>query len=196
MIFSEVVEEVTGIVARPDRETEIRNAVNFVINRCCLSANFARDLVESSIAIDDTLYGDTIDYLAETERFRKFKYVKPYGLKRYLRSIDSDKLFTPGDVMQKNRYYVAGSNMTYTLSDLVASLEIGYYQYPPTLEVGSSEEFWLIDISPYCVIDLAAARLFRSIGDDTSAKAYEASGSELYKVVRRDCEDSILAEAR
>jgi hypothetical protein len=196
MFFSDIITEVLGITARPDRETEIGNAINFVVSRCCMKASFAKDLVEASVVIDPAAYGDTIDYMAEVTRFRKFKYVKAYGTKRYLKPIDSDRLFTPGDVMQKDRYYVAGINMTYTLSTLAPSLEIGYYQYPDTLAIGTNETFWLTDIAPYCIIDLAAARIFRSIGDDTSAKAYEASGEELFKIVRRDCEDSVISESR
>lgn len=196
MNLSEVYDEVQNILARPDREAEIYNAINFVISKCCLKARFAKDLVEATIVIDPAAYGATIDYMAEVTRFRSFKYIKAYGVTRYLRSIDSDKIFTPGLFMQKDRYYIAGDNLTYTLSSLAPSLEIGYYQYPPTLAINGTETFWLLDIAPYVVIDLASARLFRSIGDDASAKRFEDSGNELYRILRADCEDSVVPEAR
>lgn len=195
MFFSEVVDEVISILARPDREDEIKVAINAILHKTLLKANFAFDLVESTINIDPTLYGDTIDYSAEVTRFRKFKYVKPYGARRYLKSIDSDKVFTPGEVMQKERYYIAGTNLTYILANLAPSLEIGYYQYPDIL-ANPNDTHWFLDKAPYCIIDLTAARMMRSIGDDTSAKAYEQSGKELFEVAKRDFEDGVLPEAR
>jgi hypothetical protein len=194
MNFQECVDEVLIITARPDRTSEIQSRINATLSKCILKANFARDLVETTIAIDDTLYGDTIDISGDVTQFRKMKYVKPYGLKRYLTPIDSTRLFTPGATMQRDRYYLAGLDLTYTLFELVPSLEIGYYQYAPTLS--SSDTHWFLDVAPWAIIDLTSAAIFRSIGDDTSAAQYEKSGTEFYNVAKRDFEDSILATAR
>ncbi len=197
MTFDEVYDEILGITARPDREVEIKSAINATLSKSILKTSFARDLVETTIEIDPTLYGDTIQFNnadpALVTRFRKFKYVKPTGVKRYLKAIGSDQIFQPGEQIQRDRYYVGGDNLTYTLKELSPTLEIGYYQYAPTLVSGDTH--WFLELAPWAIIDLAAARIFRSIGDDASAVAYERSGTEFYNVAKRDFADSILTEA-
>ena len=195
------VAEVMAIVARPDREGEILGAINAAISSSCLRANFAKDLVETSLTIDPASYGATIQFdnvtpTALVTRFRKFKYVKRTAVKSYLDPIGSDKLFANNNIATRDCYYVGGNNITYLLKDLSPTLEIGYYQYPPILDLVTTTDFWLLDLAPYAVIDKAAARIFRSIGDDTSAVAYERSAEEFFKIARRDFEDSIQAGAR
>ena len=196
MDINQAVTEVLTITARPDRSAEILSALNAAISFYSTKATFAQDLVETSIPISPTEYGGTIQFNAISPtplvaRFRKFKYVKPFGVKRYLTPIGSDKIFTPKDQVQLDKYYVGGNNLTYTLSALAPSLEVGYYQYPPVLDVSTVTTYWMLDLMPWAVIDKAAARIFRSIGDDTSAIAYERSSMELFLTARRDFEDGV-----
>jgi hypothetical protein len=200
MDFPTARNEVLIITARPDRTAEIDSALNWAISYCCLKSNFAYDLVESSITVDPASYGATIQFnnvlvAPPVTRFRKFKYVKPSGARRYLKPTGSEQIFQPGAYMQKDCYYVAGDNLTYILSSLTPSLEIAYYQYPPILDAITNPNFWLLDMTPWAVIDLAAARIFRSIGDDESMRQYQGMGEELLKTARRDFADGVLAGA-
>lgn len=183
MNFAGISTEVQRIVARPDKVTEVAMAINKAVSYCTLKGSFPRDLVEASLAIDSSLYGDTISLSALT-RFRRFTYVKPVGVKYYLKSLEADKIFTPKNQMQPNVYYVAGTSLTYTLSALASSLEVGYLTYPATLS--GTDSHWLFDIMPYAIIDLAASFIFSGIGDDTSARIHEARGMEFFLTVRRD----------
>lgn len=198
MNFAEVVTAVTGIVKRPDKVAEIERAINASLSDCTVRASFAYDLVETSIPVDPTLYGDTIIFnnltVPVVTRFRKFKYVKPTAVQYYLDPIGADKIFTPGGNTQRNKYYVAGNSLTYVLGALTTALEIGYYQYAPVLK--NAEEYWMLDLMPNTIIDLAAARIFRSIGDETSFRAFLATGMDSFKLNRNDYEDSILPIAR
>lgn len=198
MNFTEVLTAVTEIVKRPDKTVEIARAINATLADCTVRASFAYDLVETSIPVDSTLYGDTIQFnnlvVPVVTRFRKFKYVKPTAVRRYLQQISPDKIFTPSGNIQPDSYYVAGNALTYTLRELTTALEIGYYQYAPTLsDLGTH---WMLDIMPETIIDLAAARIFRSIGDDNSFKAFLSTGTESFKLNRNDYEDAILPVAR
>ena len=49
---------------------------------------------------------------------------------------------------------------------------------------------------PYVIIDLACARVFKGIGDDSSARMHMLSGEEDFKIHRNDYEDSILVGAQ
>lgn len=200
MNFSEAIAEVMDVTKRPDKEAEIARAINASISECTIKSSFARDLVETSISIDPTLYGATIQFnntspANSIERFRKIKYIKASGVKGYLHPIGAEYLFSPEGFMQKNRYYIGGDNLTYVLSNLASSLEIGYYQYPKILDKVTNKTHWMLEVMPWPILELAAARIFRSIGDDTSFRAYKATGDESFKMHRRDHEDSIMAQA-
>lgn len=198
MIFSDVVSAVVSIVKRPDKVSDIERAINAAISDCTVKASFSYDLVETSIPIDPTLYGDTVTFnnlvTPVVIRFRKFKYVKPTAVRRYLQQIAPEKLFTPSNIVQPDSYYVAGNNLTYTLRELSPTLEVGYYQYAPILS--GSDTYWMLDMMPWAIIDLAAARVFRSIGDDNSYKAFVATGMDSFRLSRNDYEDAILPVAR
>ena len=198
MDVTQAISEVLTITARPDRSAEILSAINAAIAFYTTKADFAFDLVETSIPISPTDYGGTVQFnnLSPTpliSRFRKFKYVKPYGVKRYLTAIGSDKIFTPSNQVQVDKYYVGGNNITYTLRELAPSLEVGYYQHPPLLDEATNKTYWMLDVMPWAIIDKASSRIFRSIGDDTSAIAYDRSSQELFLAARRDFQDAVLA---
>ena len=185
MNFSEVVAEVIRVTKRPDKNADIEVAVNKAITYCTLLGNFRADLVEASLPIDPTIYGDTISITSLT-RFRKFTYVKPTAKLYYLTPINEAQVFTPQNVMQPNRYYRAGSTITYTLSELSPSLEVGYLTYPLVLDSVTNTAHWMLDSIPYAIIDMAAAYVFAGIGDDSSANKHEKSGLEMFKALRRD----------
>lgn len=183
MNFSEIATEVQRITKRPDKAVETAMAINKAISYCTLKGSFRKDIVEASIAVDATLYGDTIS-LASLTRFRRFTYVKPTGTKYYLKPISEEQVFVPKNQMQPNVYYIAGTSLTYTLSNLTTSLEVAYLTYPAVLS--GTNTHWMLDIMPYAIIDLAAAYLFSAIGDDTSARIHEARGMEFFLTVRKD----------
>lgn len=183
MNFSEAVAEVLAITRRPDKAAPAGQAINKAISFCTLKGDFPKDTVEASITIDATSYGATISIAALTN-FRRFVYVKPAGVLYYLSRLEGDKIFTPKNQMQKDVYYTAGSNMTYTLSQLASSLEVAYLTYPTILS--GSNTHWMLDTIPYAIVDLAAAKIFAEIGDDQSAGQYERSGTEMFLALRRD----------
>lgn len=185
MNFSEVLTHVLRITARPDKTLDATLAINRAVSYMTLLGDFARDVVETSIAIDDTIYGDTVSLSALT-RFRKFTYVKPTAVKYYLKYLPADKIFTPKDNTQPNVYYISGTSLTYTLSALTDTLEVGYLTYPITLDDTVNTTHWLLDSCPYAVIDLACAYVFSRIGDDSSAKTHQNLGMEAFLSFRKD----------
>jgi hypothetical protein len=105
-------------------------------------------------------------------------------------------MFVPGGQLQRDRFYVGGSSLTYTLSQLDSSLEIGYFTYAPVLSsVSGSDTHWLLNLLPYALIEKAAAKIFQLIGDDSSYKFYEGSSMELFATGRADFQDQTSNEA-
>jgi hypothetical protein len=203
MDFAAAIAEVIAITKRPDKTTEISSNLNKAILFFTLKADFARDLIETSIAIDPTVYGETLSIATAFTRFRKIKYIRPRSQRRFLTFIDPTQLFSPSEMVQRNRFYVAGENLTFTLSTKDTHLEIGYYQYPPTIietaPTPPAEEppntHWMLDMIPWAITERAASQVFKSIGDDVSARFYEASSMELFLAARRDFADSVISQA-
>lgn len=195
MNLTEAKEEVVEITKRPEKELEILSQINRAIAFYTMKADFALDLVESQLVLDPTLYGQVVD-LSTLTRFRKIKFLRPTSQRVYLHAIGSDKLITPNGKVQPNRFFVGGTNLTITLGQLDSSLEIGYYTFSPTLtESVANDTYWMLDRMPWAITELAAAQIFRSIGDDASYTRYKDSSMEFFLAARRDYSDSVLAEA-
>ena len=184
MLFPEVLAEVLRLTSRPDKEASAIVAINRAITLFTLKGDFKRDLVEASLPVNPLLYGDTIS-IAGLTRFRKFRYVKPTAVKYYLDPIGEEQVFINQAVL-RNKYYIAGTSMIYTLSALTAALEISYLTYPPVLDSGTNASYWMLDMIPYAVIDMACSEVFKVVGDDASAKRYYETGMDLYNTLKGD----------
>src|SRR5574337_277073 len=149
MNFTEVVNEVISTVKRPDKLIEARRAVNAAINFCCIEADFARDLEENSYPISSSEYVVNIP-------------------------ISADKIFKRGSECDaKDKYYIAGDSLILQLSTLAEALLIGHYKFPPIL-TDAAPTFWLLEVSPFMIIDKACATIFAGIGDEKSADYHTA----------------------
>ncbi len=183
MIFTEVVDQVIAIVKRPDKINDIRREVNSSVHFCCTEKEFARDLREISLPLSSSLYTQSIA-LTEFSRFRKFKYIKPPAVKWYLKPTAPDKVFE--DCQEAtNSYYITGSDVVLKTSSLYATMLAGWYMYPPVL-TDVAPSFWLLDASPYMIIDRAAAKVFANMGDDASANKHMALFVPAYLSAQRD----------
>lgn len=192
MNFTELSDAVLAIVKRPDKMPQIGHAINSAISRTLFKTEFTHDLVEATIPLDDTLYTQTVNLpslAAPLTRFRKWKYVKLTGVLGYLSPIDPQNVFVPGGVQQVNYYYMIGSDLTIIAGSLSASLEVGYYQYPPVLS--GVNTFWLTELCPYGLINRAAGEVFALIGDTASAQVYMTIGEEQLQIMANDLRDQV-----
>lgn len=182
---------------RPDKNEEALSALNEGLSICTMRARFARDLVEQQLDIDANEYSQTIDFSTEFTRFRIFKYLRPTSQRKFLEKSDSLSLFSPGGQIQRDKYFIGGTNLTFILSVLDTSLQVGFYQYAPILtESDGSNEYWMLDLMPFAIINYVKAEIFRSIGDDASAKLYMGKYDDQFEIGRRDFVDSAIVSAR
>lgn len=184
MNFTDVVAEVSRITKRPDLLLDIRRNVNAAINFCCIEGNFARDFVEDTYPIDNTLYAQSI-LLSEFERWRKFRYIRPDNRKCYIEQLAPEKVFSPSGKEQCDVYYVQGDSVVLKLKALSSNLLIGHFRYPPIL-TDASPDFWLLDVSPFMIIDKAAAQIFKNIGNNTEQTSHEADFRIAFASAMRD----------
>lgn len=184
MNFSEVVQEVVNITKRPDKLAEIRTQVNAAINFCCIEIEFGRDLEEVLYPLSDpSAYIHSIP-LTEFIRWRKFCYIKAPSSKHCLQQRDPDKIFEAGKEA-RDVFYIAGNEVKISLCATSPSLIIGYFRYPPVL-TDSSPDFWLLEVSPYMIIDKACASIFLGVGNNTEASSHLVSFNNAFTSARRD----------
>jgi hypothetical protein len=184
MNFTQAVSEVVGITKRPDKLSDARREVNSAISFYCLDNTFANDFVEQSVALDATQYDQSFSKTLLT-RFRTFKYIKRGGTSEYLTRLSDQEL---GKKMDKcDKFYEVGTNVNISMRKLAATLDVGYWAYPPLLtDELNNNAFWMLDLAPYMIIDRAAAAIFRSIGDEKSFQTQRSSAIEAYMAFRKD----------
>lgn len=194
MNFTQAVSEVLELVNRPEKKVEAENAVNTVLSLAIYKASFVNDLVETTINAEplQNAFSGVVDLTVHTN-FRKLKYIRPTQLVGFLKPKQPQGVILGGQVL-RDVYWISGTKLNWTSATATNTLEIGYYVYPPTLS-DASPNHWFLEAAPYAIIDLAAARLFRRIGDDKSARDHEGSGSQIYLTIKSDLESKIEPEA-
>ena len=186
MNFTEVVAEVSSIVKRPDKILDIRREVNAAVNFFSSDTDFKRDVTEVLLAIDPLAYSQNLTY-ASLPGFRKVQFMKQAGTRKYITELEASKITTNACALDK--YYIAGAGIRINMSSLAASLDLGYFTFPPTLTDAAGTS-WMLDASPYMVIDRAAGVIFRNIGDDASSKSHMGASNAAYLAFRADHKSS------
>lgn len=183
MNFSEVVNEVMGIIKRPDKLLDVRREVNSAINQFCLDTQFTFDLAEVSPAIVSTEYTQALP-LSNFPRFRKFQWIKRGGTRCFLDVLTRKELIKT-DCDMRDKYYIVGSNVNLSLRDLANTIDVSFFQVPPTL-TDAAPDFWMLEKSPYMVIDRTVAKLFNSIGDTDSGGRHERYAVSAFLTAQKD----------
>lgn len=195
---NDIVSEVLKLTKRPDKEDLAFQKLNKAMRKLSTSAELAQDLNELvHYFVTPTEVVQQLP-LSQFPKFRKFCYILPVGYKRPLRLITPDDIFDLNCREALDVYYVAGSQVRMNLSVPQAAVKIGYFEYPPTIAKTTNWQQqispgvfaevypWLCNIAEYVLIDLVAADIFRSIGDDTSAQAHEADARLSWESLKQD----------
>jgi hypothetical protein len=182
MNFTEIVDEVVRITARPDKRIDAGRAVNKAINFFCIEGNFQRDFDELLLPTNSTDYAFSIS-LADLPRFRKIHYISPVNSRCMLTRADPARIFSKGE-KEQDVFYVAGEEIKVSVCHPTTHLKIGYYKFPPILS--GVQTFWLSDISPFMIIDWAASDVFNNIGNPTEARKHETNAAMAFTSAQRD----------
>lgn len=189
MNFATALAELMLILKKPEKLPQAKRELNAAMTFYSLDSHFKRDYAELSPAISATALIQSVA-LSTFTRFRSFHYIRRGGTKYFLNVLPDSELFNPNCSLQ-DRYYIVGDNLNISLANLAATLDIGYFKYPPILTGAAGEVgYWMLDISPYMIIDRAAASVFRAAGDDKDFNSYSASAREQYLAFRKDQEIS------
>jgi hypothetical protein len=191
MNFLEAQNEIVALVKRPDKRDAIKGHINRAIAFVAAAGTWSHDLVElqHTIASDDYSQSFAINE-SPFERFRKIKYIRPTGFRKYLTLRDSAAVFDANGCQAINVYYRAGNNIVFNLSSLQETLEIGYYQYHAPLVLDADVDWMLDEIWPV-IHDIAISYTFQDIGNDADSNKYLQWGMTQLRIFLRDLGDGV-----
>lgn len=190
MDFGTIATNVATRLIRPDKEDEIKDAINDAIEYCTVNGSFSADLVESSVAVDSTVYSQSIVISTTFTRFRKIKYLKPDGYNKLLGWRDPARVFDDKGNECNDVWYRAGDNIVINLSTLVDTVYYGYYQFPARLTL-DADTHWMLDYMYSAIFNYACADIWESIGNAEEASRYRAMADRYFISHRRDHMDGV-----
>lgn len=187
MNFGEAVDNIATRLKRPDKILDVQDAINRAIS-VFTTATFFADLLELQVALVSTTYTQSLDITANPfTRFRKIKYIRPTGYRRYITWMDPSRIWM-NNCENVNVWYRAGNNIQFKLSALQSTAEIGYYKYPVVMD-DDADTNWMLDQMFPAVQSYALCELFREIGNDADGDRYERRWQGLLATYKEDLGD-------
>jgi len=199
MNFGELKEEVIDGTVRPDRERQVRRAINSVIRSISLSGNYWRDLREEVLSEDPAYIaqkGQAVKNIPLPERFRKPAYIRrEVQSNQRLAAIAAGavgggqlaghhgssleyNLIRPNQVKAEGRlvlnsYYLSGDSILLNQNIIDEVLLWGYYTYPIRF-TDPKDENWISIVMPDLIIDWASTYLLATLGDRDRTAGFQA----------------------
>jgi len=136
------------------------------------------------------VYAQSIVISTNFPRFRRIKYLKRTGARKYLTQADPLKVFDRNGCEQLDRWYRSGDNIVFKVLSLSPTLEYGFFQFPALLE-DDTDTHWMLDIIPMVIFNEACSEIFQSIGDaDADYRICAGKAMQLFEIAKQDFEDS------
>lgn len=190
MNFGEMATKICTRIIRPDKEDEAKEAINDAIEYCTVNGDFARDITEGEVAVDASVYSQSIVISTTFTRFRKIKYLRPEGYNRFLKWNDPSRIFDDRGNECTDVWYRAGDNIVLKTSQLVDNILYGYYSFPEMLD-DDADEHWMLEDMQGAIFNLACADMWDSIGNEAEAARFRQRGENFLISHRRDHMDSV-----
>lgn len=191
MNLGEMKDWIVRDTKRPDkRDDQIQDAVNAAIEYATSRGDFSADLVESSVAISSSVASQSIVISTTFPRFRKIKYLKPDGYRRYLDWRDPSRIFTVNGTQYVDVWYRAGDNIVFNLSVKQSNMMYAYFSYAAWLTTDDATH-WMLDQMTTCIHDLACWRVFEQIGNESEASRFYKIGEEYLNKHIRSLADGV-----
>lgn len=190
MDFGTMASNIATRMIRPDKVDEVKDAINDAIEFCSVNGDFAADLIEGTVAMETTVYSQSIVISTTFTRFRKVKYLKPLGYTRFLEWKDPSRVFDPDGNQCRDIWYRAGDNIVVNTSALISSMLYGYYQFPARMD-DDTDTHWMMDYMYSAVFNLALADMWENIGNAEEGVKCRQKGNLAFISHRRNHQDGV-----
>ena len=187
MNFTELVTEVYTVTKRPDLSAETALAVKSATLKLHQSDFYFKDLFETGISFTESSFIQSLDIKTVIPRFRALKYLRRYDNSGSGAPAEFFKVLSPLETVDEYGYnregiaYMAGSSLNIRSAVEFQYAILGVYLNPSIVE--SNFVSWIADDHPYAIVFEALRLLFKQIGYDEQAAAYERlAGEQLAEV--------------
>lgn len=188
MTFTELLAEVYTLTNRPDLVAETKLAVKSSTLKLHQSDFYSKDIFELSVdlGVATNKYVYSYDYIVAISNFRTLKYLRK--LDSNLQPAEFFTVITPEEtldsynVTRSDVCYVAGRVLEIRSSTTFNKMILGAYVFPIVTEPDYSS--WIADRYPYAIVFDAARTVFKTIGYDEQASAYEKLIAEQIDLLR------------
>lgn len=192
--LSDLIDDVYTITNRPDLVDVTSLAVRNITLKVHSKDNWYKDLFQTGIQWSPAAYIQSLEYKALVPNYRKFKY-----LRKYTPPSGTDTLGTDGDffeliipevslddygVNRENVCYVAGEFINICSSTQDDYMIFGCYVHPIVTELGYAS--WIADEYPALIVNLAAAKVFQSMGYQEQAQNSMLEAAEWEQILRQE----------
>lgn len=189
--LASLVADVYSLTNRPDLVGETALAVRNATLKAHNSDFYYKDIVETGIQFDFSLAQQAIEYKTLIPRWRALKYLRKYipattGIGGcagdFLEVVTPDQLLDNYNINKNNVCYVAGSELQIRASEAQQYYLLGAYIHPDVTPDNYSS--WIADEQSAAIVYAAAAIIFKTIGYDEQASAYQSLVAEEYVQLR------------
>jgi hypothetical protein len=194
MTLSEMLDAVVSRSKRPDRKEEILLAIQEATLFCHNFDFFRRDMYEVPISYVSVgglqtaqlIYADVLPSFRKIAYWRKWDPVSLVAGK-FLSPVEPDAIFDAYNCKKQDIYYVASRVINWYSSTVDQAHIIGYWRFPNVSK--SRYESWIAEQSPFCIINRALGKVFRTIGQPDEARAaLQDSNEELMQLQTNEIE--------
>ena len=185
--FADLLTEVYTVTKRPDLVAETKLAVKAATLKLHQSDFYFRDLFEQGISFSTSDFIQQLDIKTVIPRFRRIKYLRRYDNTGSGVPAEFFTILSPLETLDEyglNREgiaYMAGDLLNIRSSVAFQYAILGVYVNPNTVE--SNFISWIAEDHPYAIVFEALRLLFKQIGYDEQAAAFEKlAGEQLAEV--------------
>lgn len=182
MTLTELRQEVYTLTNRPDLVTQTLTAIRAATLKIHQADYFYKDLFETGVLFSSSQYLQSLDYRGLVPQWRALKYLRKtdasaaqddvfFKVIPIPEAVEDQYLLNQNDVC-----YVAGSSIQIRSSTLFRYALLGCYINPIITEAGYNS--WLALDHPYAVIFIAAATVFKAVGDTEQFAAFTMLAAE------------------
>ena len=187
--FAELVADVKILTNRPDLDTEIKLAVKAATLKAHHTDFYPKDLFETGIQWSPVAFTQSLTYRGLIPRYRSLKYLRKLDSTGLIPGIFF-RVITPDESLAQDAYYTDKENVCYLAGEdleIKSSTEdtymiIGCYLHPDITE--ATYNSWIAVDHPFCIEYEATSKIFKQIGFDEQAAAFNKEVAEQFMILR------------
>lgn len=167
MTFTELLTEVYAITNRPDLVDRTKSAIRSATLTAHQSDYFYKDLFETGIVFPTSSFIQQFDYITLIPQWRSLKYIRATDADgadymKFFDVIQPEAVLDDYGLNRTDVCYAAGTVIQIRSSTEFQYALLGCYLNPVITEIGYNS--WIARDTPWAIIYLAAANIFKSIG--------------------------------